>query len=356
MPTHRDRRTRPATPSRTWTLPLEICPLGRHCALCDTCVRAGHARPNRLTMAQAIDYFLCYTSGDVKEATIKSYRLALQPLRELLKPIGKTTTDDLQVVKTILLKRNKRYLTHPTRPTVTDGLSIFTIHKYLRTWRRFFRFLTEEQIIGINPAAKLKLPKLPRREPKHMQPHDLLRLYRAAQLARDRAILGLLADTGIREGGLVSILLDDVDLDLRRVKVHEKGDREFYVRFSQRTTRDLREYIDHERVSSSQRLLVGRHGDLTPSGVYQVLKRLARLAGVSGRYNPHAIRHALARKMLHDGRSLKDVQAVLHHEDAATTARAYMVYLDEEVEALYDTVELLPSDADAERYRPLSRL
>lgn len=325
-----------------------LCPLGQQCTLRQRCVRAGHRRTSNLTVGQAIDYFLCRIEPDVTVETMRSYRPALEPLRALQKPIRAVTVDDLQAIKSALQKRRQRYGTHPSRPPIKGGLSPLTVHKIMRTWRRLFNFLAEEKIIGFNPAAKLKLPRRPLREPKHALQADALRLYRVAATWRDRAILGLLSDTAIRVGGLISILLKNTDLGQRRVKVHEKGNKEYWVGFSERTAHDLQRYIDEERSSGSAKLFVGRRSDLAEGGVYQMLHRLALRAGVTGRYNPHAFRHGLAKKMLADGRSLPEVQAVLHHEDPTTTARIYVPFMETEVEQLYYTVSgLLPNNIDS---------
>jgi integrase/recombinase XerD len=75
-----------------------------------------------------------------------------------------------------------------------------------------------------------------------------------------------------------------------------------------------------------------RNGEaLMPSGVYQVLKRLAKRTGVTGRFNPHAFRHNRAREAMNNGATLADVEQILGHSDGATTMRFYSRWDDHEL-------------------------
>src|SRR4030065_596729 len=92
-------------------------------------------------VSEAIDKFLLVIALDVKPATIKSYALCLRSLRALDKPIGEITTDDLRLVYARLRDRASRYADHPLRPPVKEGLSIYSLHKHVRVWKRFFHWL-----------------------------------------------------------------------------------------------------------------------------------------------------------------------------------------------------------------------
>ena len=298
-------------------------------------------------VSEAIDKFLLVIALDVKPATIKSYALCLRPLRALDKPIGEITTDDLRLAYARLRDRRSRYTDHPLRPPVKQGLSVYTLHKHVRVWKRFFRWLVDEDVLQRDPARKIRRPKLPQNPPKDMTPDDLERLLTAAQgkSARDYAIICFLADTACRVGGLVGLTLADLDLDERRARVREKGDKARYAHFEERTSNALRRYLDEERPDDSgSRVLIGMRGPLTTGGVYQILKRLARKAGVRGRYNPHSMRHAWARQAIKRGASLKEVQEILGHESIVTTTTFYAVYLDKEIHARHGQLSWLPPE------------
>ncbi len=69
---------------------------------------------------------------------------------------------------------------------------------------------------------------------------------------------------------------------------------------------------------------------MTTGGVYQMLRRLAKEANITGRFNPHAFRHGWAREALRKGANL-DVAQLLGHEDESTTARFYARWSDAEL-------------------------
>ena len=297
-------------------------------------------------ISDAIDKFLFVVSLDVKPATVTSYALCLRPLRALDKAISEITTDDLRIAYARLRDRTSRYDDHPLRPQVSDGLSIYSLHKHVRVWKRLFHWLVDEGIISRDPARKLRRPRLPKDPPKDMRPDDLDRLLAAeAESARDYAIVCFLADTACRVGGLVGLTIADLDLAERRAKVVEKGGRSRYVHFKERTERALRRYLDEERpAGSGPRIFVGLRGPLTTGGIYQILKRLAGKAGVRGRYNPHSMRHAWARQAIKRGASLKEVAEILGHESITTTATFYAVYLDEEIHQRHGQLSWLPEE------------
>src|SRR3990167_1977432 len=187
-------------------------------------------------ISDAIDKFLFVVSLDIKPATITSYALCLRPLRALDKAISEITTDDLRIAYARLRDRTSRYDDHPLRPQVSDGLSIYSLHKHVRVWKRFFHWLVDEGIISRDPARKLRRPGIPKEPPKDMRPDDLERLLLAAEAesARDYAIVCFLTDTACRVGGLVGLTIADLDLAERRAKVVEKGGRSRYVHFKER--------------------------------------------------------------------------------------------------------------------------
>jgi site-specific recombinase XerD len=302
-----------------------------------------------LTVSQAIDRFLFAAGLEVKATTIADYEKCLRSLRAIDKPIGAVTIDDLRLVYAQLRGRTARYINPPTRPAQSGGLSVYTLHKHVRAWKRFFHWLVEEQVITANPAQRLKRPKLPKTPPRDLRFEDLMRLLSEAQRSglRDYAIVCVLAGTAIRVGGLAGLRLDDIDLDARVILVREKGDKARRVHLPERAVNALRRYIDEERPDGAGPLVfIGLCGPLTTGGIYQVLKRLARCAGVTGRFNPHAFRHGFARVAIQRGANPRELQEILGHEDVRTTLAFYLIYYENEVHRRHDEVSWLPPEGE----------
>jgi integrase/recombinase XerD len=70
---------------------------------------------------------------------------------------------------------------------------------------------------------------------------------------------------------------------------------------------------------------------LKTSGVNQILKRLARRAGITGRFNPHSFRHAFAKQYLMDGGDLATLSDLLGHSDVQVTKSSYSVFITDEL-------------------------
>jgi site-specific recombinase XerD len=160
-------------------------------------------------------------------------------------------------------------------------------------------------------------------------------------------------------GGLASLTLDSLDLLGHQAVLREKGGRTHVAYFTDRTELALSAYLARDRQVQEERLLergvlvsgrvwLGLQGPLTTSGVYLILKRLARKAGVRGRYNPHSIRHAWARNAIVNRRaSLGEVSKILGHADIATTARWYAIWLDVEIKERHGEITLLRQEKES---------
>jgi Phage integrase family len=117
---------------------------------------------------------------------------------------------------------------------------------------------------------------------------------------RDRAILLVLLDTGLRLGELVRLSVGDVDLIEGRCRVMGKGAKERVVPIGGRTRRSLRaRVVTRRRAVASDPLFISRRGGrLTPRAVQQLVHRLASAVGISTRCSPHVLRNSFVRAFL----------------------------------------------------------
>ncbi len=164
------------------------------------------------------------------------------------------------------------------------GLSPYTVQGQARTLKTFFRFAQEEGYLETNIASRLKVPRAPRKIIPTFSEEQLRQLLASAKSTRDKAILGLFVDTGIRVTELASLHLGDVDLDQGRIKVKGKGAKERSVFFGNRCRRLLWRYINAKRPNvSSDRLFINSHGQpLRSRGVLEMMRRCSKRAGIRG--------------------------------------------------------------------------
>jgi site-specific recombinase XerD len=158
------------------------------------------------------------------------------------------------------------------------------------------------------------------------------------QNRRDAAILHLFKDTGVRLAELATLGTGDVDLPGREAKVTGKGDKQRTVKFTYDTSRALDRYTRERarhRMADRAGLWLGTRsgGPMTPSGVYQMVKRRGREAGVA--VNPHKFRHDFSHRWLDNGGAEGDLmelngwagpQMLARYGASARSARARRAY------------------------------
>jgi integrase len=141
-------------------------------------------------------------------------------------------------------------------------LSPHTVASYIRALKAFLRFLADEGLI----AWRLDLrPPRADRTPKAIREEDQLRMIRAAK-GRDRAMLLLLYDTGMRASELLSLRWEQIDLAGRRIWLRGKGGRARTVFFTPRTARALAALPRTDPVFPSPTRACARSSSAWPSG------------------------------------------------------------------------------------------
>ena len=128
------------------------------------------------------------------------------------------------------------------------ALSPTTINTYARGVHAFWSWLEREGLIRENPLKAVPAPKVPHLLPKSFSEEEVRKiLHVVAGRPRDRAMVQLFLDSGIRLGELLRLTLNDLDLKQGSLRVYGKGGKERYAYFSGRTADSLRQYITKVR-------------------------------------------------------------------------------------------------------------
>ncbi|NPA31669.1 MAG: tyrosine-type recombinase/integrase, partial [Chloroflexi bacterium] len=276
-------------------------------------------------VADLIHEFMDAHLGILSPETTRWYRKRMEPLSGL-GPVAQVSIRDLRRLRADLVRR---------------GLSPYTVHGYVRAWKRLFRWAVQEGYIADSPAERLRLPPLPDEPPKAISDDDLLRMLECARSSpRLYALLLFLADTGVRLGGLAGLRVGDLDMAKRRAVVREKGRggkrRARFVFFSPITAEALKTWLPM-REPGDERVF-----QLSPMQIYDRLRSLAKRAGVRGRWNPHAFRHRFARVFLENGGDLARLSRLLGHTDVTVTAAFYARFLVDELQQAHDQYITMP--------------
>ena len=229
--------------------------------------------------------------------TVETYTASIEQLRRWLERAGATFNLDIgpDEIRAFTLDQIERN-------------SPSTANLRWRSLQQFFRFLVEEGELESSPMAELRPPSTPTKEIPVLTLADIDALLSACRGQsfddrRDRSIIAVLADTGMRKAELLGMGVSDVDLTIRELTITGKGRRTRTVTCGLKTAQSIDRYMRSRRTHPDAplpNLWLGRRGVMTGSALAQMLARRGEAAGV-GRVHPHRFRHSFAHHWLAAG-------------------------------------------------------
>ena len=209
------------------------------------------------------------------------------------------------------------------------GLQATSIRRALAAIRTYFGFLLAEGHVRADPTERVDLPRTGRRLPYALGREDVVRLLDAPDVSdrlywRDKALLEFAYASGVRVSELIGLKVRDLDLVEGLALVFGKGAKERVVPIGRSAIRALDVYLREIRPGLARDapgavFLNARGQPLSRMGVWKILRRQVRRAGIRRRVSPHTLRHSFATHLLEGGADLAAVQELLGHADIATT-------------------------------------
>ncbi len=268
-----------------------------------------------------LDHYVTFLRAErnLAHKTVEAYAM---DLRDFLEHLHKQKLSVENVTRDDLLE----HLAHLAK----TGLSPRSRARHLATLRGFFRFLEDEKLITSNPAVQIDTPKHARKLPVFLNLAEVERLLEAPGTKnsvglRDRAMLEVLYATGLRVSELVSLSINDVNLNDGYLLAYGKGSKERVVPLGKHAIAKVRAYLEGPRAmilkarQSSALFVTPRGKGFTRMGFWKLLKRYARGAGIAKTISPHKLRHSFATHLVERGADLRAVQVMLGHADLSTT-------------------------------------
>ena len=293
-------------------------------------------------MEESIEQFILYlaTERGLSENYQLSTRRSLEEFAGWFSKVKHVTTPD-----GVTLAAITEYLGHCKK----RGLSTSSIRLAVVAIKIFFRFLLARDRLRADPAEYIPLPRTERYLPETLNELQVEQLLESIATnyplgLRDRAMVELLYASGLRISELANLLLEE-----RIIRVTGKGNKTRLVPVGRKACEAIAEYLAKERPGLVKKRTGGeiflsvRGTKLTTVRIWQILKRIARHAGMEVNVYPHLLRHSFATHLLSNGADLRIIQEMLGHADVSTTQ-------------VYTHVDQQRLKAVHHRYHPRARL
>lgn len=211
------------------------------------------------------------------------------------------------------------------------GVKPATISRKLSAFRRFFRYLQKEKIIGADPIAYWDHPQRDELLPKVLSHDDIVRILERLQPpkgqrdVRDLAMLELLYASGLRVSELMRLSLRDVDCESGYLRCIGKGNKERIVPIGDMAREAIKNYLAVSRPAmvhnpAERALFINHRGKaMSRQWFWRMIRERAQQAGITAVVSPHTFRHSFATNLLAGGAGIRSVQELLGHSDVSTT-------------------------------------
>jgi integrase/recombinase XerD len=205
-----------------------------------------------------------------------------------------------------------------------------TLQRKVACLRSFYRHLRRPGILESDPTVNLRAARHGRKLPQVLTRDEVGKLLAQPTgteppALRDRALLEVMYACGLRASEAIGLEVGDLDLETGVLRARGKGAKERLVPIGSTAARALAMYLSKGRPRLvgdrlEARLFANARGrGLTRQGLYKIVQRHARSAGLEGKMSPHTLRHTFATHLLAGGCDLRSLQEMLGHADIATT-------------------------------------
>ena len=266
-----------------------------------------------------IDAFLdnLWLEYGLSQNTISSYRTDLKFLQNHFAKAD---------ISSLNFEQLHSFISHRSK----HGYSARSNARMISTLRKFYNWIEITNKTQTNPTSNLELPKLAKNLPKDISESDIEKLLEAPNMSeqigvRDKAMLELMYATGLRVSELISLDIDDMDVNMGVIRVLGKGSKERIVPIGEYALEYLGIYYEQVRPdlakSSKERaVFLSKHFKrITRQSFWYRIKNYAVIAGIDSKVSPHTLRHAFATHLLDHGADLRSVQLLLGHSSVSTT-------------------------------------
>lgn len=288
-------------------------------------------------MEPNVDSFIEYldSTKHLSENTLQSYR---RDIGQYITYIKKNNIEKYENIPSSVILGYMLYLQG-------EGKASATVSRSLASIRAFYQYLFKKKLCTCDPTCELHSLKQEKKLPQILSSHEvnlLLEQPSGADLKglRDKAMLELLYATGIRVSELISLDVDDVNIDVGYI-ICRNNMKERIIPLYAAAVSALKKYLSGVREvllrsPDETALFVNINGGrLTRQGFWKIVKAYKAQANIKKEITPHTLRHSFAAHLLENGADLKSIQEMLGHSDISST-QVYMNLVSNKIKNVYN--------------------
>lgn len=284
-----------------------------------------------------VESFLHYLryERNYSEKTVVSYGIDLREFQGYLNGVDgelKLESVDSDIVRGWIVR------------LMEGGMSEASVNRKLSALRTFYKYLLKKKMITVDPMSIVKGPKRKKPLPTFVRESDMDRLLDGGLFddsfegVRDKLIMAMFYETGVRLSELISLNDADIDLFSNVMKVTGKRNKQRLIPFGENLKDAIRSYVECRNAAvgcSCEAFFVRKNGKrLYQMLVYKLVKQnLSKVVALKKR-SPHVLRHSFATAMLNNNAELEAVKELLGHE-SVTTTEIYTHTTFEELKKVY---------------------
>jgi len=211
-----------------------------------------------------------------------------------------------------------------------NGISANSINRKFSSLRTYFLFLKREDKIKVNPTKKVIPPKTGKRLPSVIQKKEMDFLLDELVFSenfhgyRDKVIISILYNTGMRRAELINLKDNNFDYVSGTVKVLGKGNKERIIPLTKDIIDLLKVYMDirnsfFENYNFHYTILTDKGNKLYPKFVYNVVTKYLSMVSSVDKKSPHVLRHSIATHLADEEVELNAIKTMLGHANLSAT-------------------------------------
>ena len=206
-----------------------------------------------------------------------------------------------------------------------------TIARKIATLRKYFKFLLQGGEVTVNPASRIKTPKISKMLPVVVEEGKLSQMLDSADTftadfkgIRDKLVIELLFGTGIRLAELLGIKETDIDKVSGTIKVLGKRNKERIVPINAQLNYLIADYLnvkksENFRNNSLTLVVTNKGADAYPKLIYLIVNSYLSAISTQDKKSPHVLRHTFATALLNNGADLNAIKELLGHASLSAT-------------------------------------